>query len=365
MQKTIAILLTIIAVFIAVPILAQEAPDEVDLALQTLAAALNVEITPETLDDVSWNEVAFSSTALGCPRPGVTYDPLQAAGYQIFITYDGVTYDYRVTNDGSFVLLCTTSDTTLVNPTPVTVNPVTPVSPITDNECPNALLPRLVVGDVARTTPELGSNVRDLPDLEATDIGTIPPSSTFRVVDGPICGEDGNYWWQIDYEGLVGWTIQGLDGLYFVEPIPQPLVAVTALISSETATDIRLLSEIDGNILGIAAWSPDGQMLAIVDAATANPSIWLYNVGNLSEVPNLIELSFDVLAMTFSPDGSLLALGDPAGGVSLIDTTTFTVVHSFVGDDAPVLDIDFSPDGSYMVVVDDNYTARVYGIVTP
>lgn len=363
MRRLLAILVIIFS--LAIPSLAQESPAEVDIALQTLSAALGVEVTPDIIDDVSWREVAFTSTALGCPNPSQVYEPLDATGYQIFVVYDGITYDYRVTTGGEFVLLCSTSDTTLVVPEQPTVIEVTPTEVVDDdNLCTNALMPRLALGETARTTPELGSNLRSLPDLNAEDIGTIPPSTEFIVVGGPECGAQGNYWWQVEYDGLQGWTVQGQDGLYFVEPIPQPLPATTNPITSLNATQLLPLGEIESNLLGIAAWSADGQMVAIADASTANPAIWLYFVGNLTQVPVLVEVSFDTTALAFSPDGSLLAIGDPDGNVYLLQLDTYSIVHSFVAHDTVVLDIDFSPDGRYMLVMDDNYTARFYGVVS-
>lgn len=364
MRKLLAIMVIIASM--AIPSFAQESPAEIDIALGSLSAALGVQVTPDVLDDVSWREVTFTSTALGCPNPAQVYEPLNASGYQIFLVYDGVTYDYRVTTGGEFVLLCSTSDAPFVVPQdPVVIIEATPVTIDTsDNTCPNGLLPRLSLGETARTTPEIGSNVRSLPDLDAEDIGTIPPSTTFVVIGGPECGADGNYWWQIDYNGLQGWTIQGQGGLYYVEPIPQPLIATNEFITSLTATRLIPLSEIEGNLLGVAAWSSDGQMVAIADASTANPAVWLYFVDNLSQVPILVEVSFDTTAMAFSPDGSLLAIGDPLGNVYMLDLNTFTIVHSFVAHDTAVLDIDFSPNGQYMVMVDDNYTARFYGVVS-
>ena len=87
-------------------------------------------------------------------------------------------------------------------------------------------------------------------------------------------------------------------------------------------------------------------------------------MNNLSQVPVLVEVSFDTTALEFSPDGSLLAIGDPNGNVYLLEINTYSIVHSFVAHDTAVLDIDFSPDGRYMLVMDDNYTARFYGVVT-
>ncbi len=363
MRKFIVAIAIICMMMLTLPTLAQnDTPAEVDFVVQTLAAALNTPIDPTTLDSVSWQPVNFTSTALGCPIPQQTYAPIEAVGFQVFVGYQGIVYDYRVTTGGEYVILCGTQEANfVVTPQPQVVT--TAVVPVTNNAlCEDALAPRLAVGELARTTPVLGSNIRDLPSLDATDIGTIPASAQFVVTTAPECGADGYYWWGVNYDGIDGWVLQGQDGLYYVEPIPQPLLATTTIISALNVDSLIPLSEIEGNLLGISAWSADGQFVAIADASTANPAIWLYFVNDLSQVPVSVEVTFDTTALEFSPDGSLLAVGDPDGNIHLIELVTYTVVRSFSAHDTAVLDIDFSPDGRYMVAVDDNYTARFYGI---
>ena len=85
--------------------------------------------------------------------------------------------------------------------------------------CPGALLPQLAVGGQGRVTPGLPNKVRGQPGTSAAQIGNIPGEGVFSVIGGPQCA-DGYLWWQINYDGLIGWTANGTDTEYWVEPYP-------------------------------------------------------------------------------------------------------------------------------------------------
>ena len=84
-------------------------------------------------------------------------------------------------------------------------------------ECAGALPPQLTVGGMGRVTPGLPNKVRSEPASGAGQIGAIPGEGVFNVIGGPRCA-DGYTWWQVDYNGLMGWTAQGDGAEYWVEP---------------------------------------------------------------------------------------------------------------------------------------------------
>jgi uncharacterized protein YraI len=98
------------------------------------------------------------------------------------------------------------------NPVPTSAN--TPSGPYS---CPGALPPQLTVGGQGRVTPGLPNKVRSQPSFSATQVGSIPGEGVFSVLDGPRCSE-GYTWWQVNYNGLIGWTAQGDSSEYWVEP---------------------------------------------------------------------------------------------------------------------------------------------------
>jgi len=77
---------------------------------------------------------------------------------------------------------------------------------------------RLVPGMVARVTPGDPNTLRSAPG-GGSAIGSIPGGASFTVIGGPQCGGDGRTWWQVNYNGQVGWTAEGDGGVYWLEPV--------------------------------------------------------------------------------------------------------------------------------------------------
>jgi hypothetical protein len=48
---------------------------------------------------------------------------------------------------------------------------------------------------------------------------TIPGEASFNVINGPFCGVTGMVWWQLEYNGITGWTPEGTGDTYWVEPL--------------------------------------------------------------------------------------------------------------------------------------------------
>lgn len=87
--------------------------------------------------------------------------------------------------------------------------------------CGNGLRSRQVPGLQGRVTfdPPLANTVRNEPRTTGTDLGEIPPGGVFTVLSGPQCGPQGMTWWQVNYNGLIGWTAEGIPGQYWLEPV--------------------------------------------------------------------------------------------------------------------------------------------------
>jgi hypothetical protein len=84
-------------------------------------------------------------------------------------------------------------------------------------DCPGAPAPRLTVGGQGRVTPGLPNNLRSGAGIWTTRIGLIPGGATFQVLAGPVCAGYYN-WWQVNYQGLIGWTAEGIFSTYWLEP---------------------------------------------------------------------------------------------------------------------------------------------------
>lgn len=83
-------------------------------------------------------------------------------------------------------------------------------------ECPGTPRPSLHVGQSGKLAPDLGANnIRSEPTTNAEVVGSIPPEGIFNVLDGPVCA-DGFNWWRVDYNGLIGWTVEGQGETYYM-----------------------------------------------------------------------------------------------------------------------------------------------------
>jgi len=86
----------------------------------------------------------------------------------------------------------------------------------------DGLLPRLQVDGMGRVNryPNENNRLRSSPSLTGNQLGVIRAGHDFRVLDGPVCA-NGINWWQVRSidDGLVGWTAEGQDGNYLVEPL--------------------------------------------------------------------------------------------------------------------------------------------------
>jgi len=216
-------------------------------------------------------------------------------------------------------------------------------------------------------------------------------------------------WWRVDYNGMIGWTVEGQvengQNDYWLEPVDEALIPTPdtpAAISSSNAGQVQMLSSFP-ILSGVTAVSPDSQWLAnggvdgritLVNTATgaetaavlAQPvsvtalafspdSTLLASGGAAGEaqlwdvVPSGAQVRFplqghtasvDVLA--FSPSGKLLASGSTDGRVILWDVNLGLAVVQLTGNSGMVTRLVFSADGSQLLTVDSAGTVRTWGI---
>jgi len=94
---------------------------------------------------------------------------------------------------------------------PITIGPV---------EQPTCTLPFRLGGQVyARITPGPANSLRTEPGRGYGYVITyIPAGATVQVLEGPKC-IGSIYWWRVSYANLQGWTGEGENGTYWMEPI--------------------------------------------------------------------------------------------------------------------------------------------------
>ncbi len=142
-----------------------------------------------------------------------------------------------------------------------------------DDETCGELSPQLVIGDVGRVTPGDANNMRNIPSTGGDRVGQIPGEAEFIVLSGPVCS-DGFTWWQVDYGGLIGWTVESIGDSYALEPLipptPTPVPTATPLPETRQTADY-------------AIWSADGSTLAV----SSDEGIWVYDATDWSVEPRL------------------------------------------------------------------------------
>lgn len=182
--------------------------------------------------------------------------------------------------------------------------------------CDEALPPRLAVDELARVTPGYSNNVRTQPTVSGEKVGEIPGGETLFVQDGPVCA-DGLTWWKVGYGSFDGWTAEGQDGEYFLQP-PSPYTAITsenvgsvAILNSWTSTPLPL---VQAGVIGrtqLATISSDGfagyQRLNPLDVTSG---LSFETTSSITSSPPSGEASFQIF-----PDNSVLVMEVSANDV--------------------------------------------------
>ncbi len=179
-------------------------------------------------------------------RPRAVYDaagnwvasPPQGPPYAFdyMLSLDGTQYAYSLTEGGGSVVgdargaevqldaaaevvAWGTPVYTLFHPDrPVVLEPT--LDPYTQDACGTLPPVALTPGGEGRVLPGSPNRVRSVPRLEAPIVSNIPAGETFMVLAGQqhVCG-DGLRWVRVAYEGVIGWTAEGVDRDVFLEPV--------------------------------------------------------------------------------------------------------------------------------------------------
>jgi hypothetical protein len=150
-------------------------------------------------------------------------------------------------------------------------------------DCPDAPLTRLTIGTRAQVTPGNANNVRDMPSVSGTRIGQLQSGTQFVVLDGPVCA-DGFNWFQIHSEGVTGWTVEGADGQYWLQPIvvtrPTPTPEPTRGFASPFPVDNILEQGVTARVISDDRSSAGAVLLLRADAGTSAEVLGSLSVGD-------------------------------------------------------------------------------------
>ncbi len=410
---------------------AQGAPEQINAAITDLSTRVGRAVTLNNLDQWNWEQRMFGDTSLGCPAPDQAYAQVQTAGYVFAMVYKGTPYEYHVSADQKIVVLCQSNVAVPANatPAPANVTPLPSATPTIEQQYNNPLCPlpkpgevpymrtRLRTGITARATLGAANRLRDNAGITANQVGEIPGGAAFMVQAGPQC-VDNILWWQVNYDGKIGWTAEGKDGAYYLEPMPTLALPARQPITAQNAALLRMLTSTQGNFMGDLAWATNGQTLAVL-GAPGSDSIWLFapelsqqppnffiQDGRLTDVDfmpttpqimfatttgdvHLVSLSVDArvretlvlhtheknVVTAIQPDGTHFAAGgenaatnvnvDKRFALLYWDLATVAQAAVIVGHTAPAIDLQFSPDGTKLASLDANGVLLLTTLATP
>jgi len=119
----------------------------------------------------------------------------------------------------TFTPTFTPSITNTPHPT-ATATPLPSLTPTpTPVDCPNALQSRLYPGILGRVVPGGTANrLRSQASRQSGEIDLLQGGEEFTVIGGPVCA-DGFTWFQVNYRGTTGWTVEGNGSNYWLEPV--------------------------------------------------------------------------------------------------------------------------------------------------
>lgn len=112
------------------------------------------------------------------------------------------------------------------------------------------------------------------------------------------------------------------------------------LVDAETGAQIAEIGQHDGPLLDMA-FNADGSLLASV----SSERVTLYDVRTLQEIGRIAYVPA-IAAIALSPDGTLLAAGEPSGYIRLYDTETGKQSGSLALGLPPLRGLAFSADGA-------------------
>lgn len=255
------------------------------------------------------------------------------------------------------------------------------------------LTPRIDIGNASARVASrtLANRLRAEPELSAQQIGEIPPRRVLdAVLDGPAC--DGAFvWWQVEVNGLIGWTVESdlNANAYYLEPVAAPASQESApardglnpassqSLENASADTAMMISSANLNRLDSThvipadepiqvAWSPGNQSLAVL---LAGGNLQFYRYPSFDPIPTNRYAPDGFQAESFAFGASAiddkLAIGGQDGRVSVVrldeDASASMLMQLSPLLPGSVRALDWSSDGSRLAAVSGGAGSKLAG----
>jgi len=205
--------------------------------------------------------------------------------------------------------------------------------------------------------------------------------SGFSVIALGLAGMAGVGWWnaainEINSLAQYSDAVLNLDGSKAVKTSLKAVVKMqqTPWVDADTQTQVELalLNTVSNvaapNTLGghaktvnAVSFSPDGKLLA---TSSADNTVKLWNPTTGKEIKTLKGHTNEVWAVSFSPDGKVLATGGRDNTVKLWNPTTGEEIKTLTGHTNQVLAVSFSPDGKLLATSSADNTVKLWNPTT-
>ncbi|MFF9178755.1 PQQ-binding-like beta-propeller repeat protein [Streptomyces sp. NPDC014793] len=133
------------------------------------------------------------------------------------------------------------------------------------------------------------------------------------------------------------------------------------LWDTATGRPLHALTGHTSTVLAVS-FSPDGTMLA---TASRDGTARLWDTSTGRSLHTLTGHTANVSAAVFSPDGTMLATASRDGTARLWDTATGRPLDTLTGHTSTVLSVVFSPDGTTLATIGEDHTARLWDADLP
>ena len=335
---------------------AQGAPGQIEAALDDLSSRLGRAIALSQLANWRWEQKNFADASLGCESPisqSGYAAPGNTLGYTFLLTYNAVTYDYRVSHNYDRVILCAELSAEKAAAEQASE------SQYVNQLCPESAEPlptmrsRINLGMEAEATAG-PINLRARPSTDAEILLQIPAGQPFSVAAGPECVE-GIVWWQAQAGDRTGYVAEGQDGVYLVQPKRPDTLPARETLTHSNISELAALSRISGNFLPQHDWNDDGSRLYL-PGDVGSEGIWylFFSYGRRDIAPVFVPVDESLTLLRARPNSDQVLFGTQDGSLHLWDVNAGARLDNrerlfLVSHDGPISALDFSPDGDRFV----------------